>query len=67
VSAALEGLPEPRERAKHLRDGGMRCHCDLDNWEPSRITGHSHVCPIHKAVMAERGRALLSGGDNGTR
>ncbi len=28
----------------------MRCNCDLDNWEPERDTGHSHVCRIHQAV-----------------
>ena len=42
-----------RERAKQLYDEGMRCFCDLDNWEAERSTGHSCVCPIHKAVMAE--------------
>ena len=29
----------------------MRCNCDLDNWEPEPITGHSHVCRIHKAAI----------------
>jgi len=42
-----------REHAKELRDGGMRCNCDLDNWEPERSTGHSHVCRIHKAAVAK--------------
>ncbi len=37
--------------AKELKEGGMRCNCDLDNWEPERSTGHSHVCRIHKQVM----------------
>ena len=50
-------FPTPRERAKTLRDGGMRCNCDLDNWEPERSTGHSHVCRIHKAAIAD---ALLA-------
>lgn len=36
---------------KALRDEGMKCNCDLDNWEPERSTGHSHVCRIHKAAM----------------
>jgi hypothetical protein len=31
----------------------MRCNCDLDNWEPERSTGHSHVCLIHKAAVAK--------------
>lgn len=43
----------PRERADELYAGGMRCNCDLDNWEPERDTGHSWVCRIHKAVKAE--------------
>ncbi len=30
----------------------MQCNCDLDNWEPELTTGHSHVCRIHKAVLA---------------
>lgn len=29
-----------------------RCNCDLDNWEPTRETGHSHVCRIHKGAYA---------------
>lgn len=31
----------------------MQCNCDLDNWQPELNTGHSHVCRIHKAAMAE--------------
>ena len=42
-----ETLPEI---AKRLYAGGMRCNCDLDNWEPERSTGHSCVCRIHKAA-----------------
>ena len=38
------------QAAKQLRANGMRCNCDLDNWEPTRETGHSHVCRIHKTV-----------------
>ena len=30
----------------------MQCACDLDNWEPEQNTGHSWVCPIHKAAIA---------------
>ena len=42
---------EFREIAKDLQDSGMRCNCDLDNWEPERTTGHSCVCRIHKTAM----------------
>ena len=43
----------PREVARFLRGvRGMGCNCDLDNWEPERSTGHSHVCRIHKAAIA---------------
>jgi hypothetical protein len=42
-----------RETAKQLRADGMRCNCDLDNWEPEPSTGHSWVCRIHKAVRAQ--------------
>lgn len=31
----------------------MQCNCDLDNWEPTQLTGHSHVCRIHKAAIAQ--------------
>jgi hypothetical protein len=31
----------------------MRCNCDLDNWEPERDTGHSHVCRIHQRAKAQ--------------
>lgn len=31
----------------------MQCTCDLDNWEPEAPTGHSWVCRIHKAIVAE--------------
>ena len=40
-----------REYAKKLKDSGMGCNCDLDNWEPERSTGHSHVCRIHKKAI----------------
>ena len=50
------------------RDGGVKtlkeivrqiessvpCKCDLDRWEPEKSTGHSWVCPIHKAAIAVR-------------
>jgi hypothetical protein len=37
-----------REIVAELKAEGMRCNCDLDNWEPEQSTGHSHVCRIHK-------------------
>ena len=30
----------------------MQCNCDLDNYEPTKETGHSWVCRIHKETMA---------------
>jgi hypothetical protein len=30
----------------------MFCNCDLDNWEPTKTTGHSWVCRIHRAALA---------------
>ena len=39
-----------REKAQELSKI-MQCRCDLDNWEPEKMTGHSCVCPIHRAAM----------------
>ena len=39
-----------KEIAVVLRANGMRCNCDLDNWEPEASSSHSHVCRIHKAA-----------------
>jgi len=39
-----------RAKAKELNKT-MRCNCDLDNWEPEDISGHSHVCRIHKEAL----------------
>ena len=39
------------EYADALKKRGMRCNCDLDNWEPEQSTGHSWVCRIHSATM----------------
>jgi hypothetical protein len=48
MSAHTPGL---REVSKFLKDvQGMRCNCDLDNWQPEQSTGHSRVCRIHKAA-----------------
>ena len=43
-----------REIAQELKASGMRCNCDLDNWEPEQSTGHSCVCRIHKAAMERK-------------
>ena len=49
-----------RDVAKRLREeGNMRCNCDLDNWEPERSTGHSHVCRIHMNAMALKHRPYV--------
>lgn len=42
-----------REHALALKAGGMRCNCDLDNWEPERSTGHSWVCRIHTTAVGK--------------
>lgn len=44
------------EIAAELKANGMRCNCDLDNWEPERTTGHSWVCRIHKRAMVMKYR-----------
>ena len=41
-----------REIAKELKESGLRCNCDLDNWQPDTRTGHSWVCRIHKKAKA---------------
>lgn len=41
-----------RAKAEELKKT-MQCNCDLDRWEPELSTGHSWVCRIHKAVIAE--------------
>lgn len=40
-----------RVLVQRIIDEGMRCNCDLDNWEPEPYTGHSWVCRIHKEAM----------------
>ena len=40
-----------RATARRLAET-MQCRCDLDRWQPTPLTGHSHVCPIHKAAVA---------------
>ena len=31
-----------------LLEANLQCCCDLDNWQPSKTTGHTEVCRIHK-------------------
>ena len=51
VNQVIEAGPKtPMEWAEYLY-GKLQCNCDLDNWEPEKETGHSHVCRIHKAAM----------------
>ena len=45
-----------RAIAKELKDDGMACNCDLDNWQPEISTGHSCVCRIHKRAIAIKHR-----------
>jgi hypothetical protein len=42
------------DHAADLKSEGMQCNCDLDRWEPEPLTGHSHVCRIHKAAIERR-------------
>lgn len=44
-----------REIAADVEKEGVRCNCDLDNWQPENTTGHSWVCNIHRIAM-ERNR-----------
>lgn len=36
----------------------VHCNCDLDNWQPTKSTGHSPVCRIHK-MESDQYRAAL--------
>ncbi len=40
------GKPTVDEIVKGL-EKTMQCNCDLDRWEPEKMTGHSWVCRIH--------------------
>lgn len=53
------------QKAENLKAAGMRCNCDLDNWEPEASTGHSWVCRIHRAAvgMPERQKPVNSAYD----
>lgn len=44
-------VPNPKQIADFFYANGMACNCDLDNWEPTKVTGHSHVCRIHKSAV----------------
>lgn len=46
----LRSDPPMDNKVKEL-EKTMRCNCDLDNWEPEKNTGHSHVCRIHRAAL----------------
>jgi hypothetical protein len=48
----MSDKPTMREYATE-RAKSMRCNCDLDNWEPTPATGHSHVCRIHTAAVVD--------------
>ncbi len=43
-----------KEHAADIEAERIQCNCDLDNWEPTRETGHSSVCRIHKAAHQRR-------------
>ena len=40
----------------------LQCNCDLDNWQPEKITGHSWVCRIHKTATHRWSEAMMGGG-----
>lgn len=46
-------MAETIEHVVERLEAEMQCNCDLDNWEPTKRTGHSHVCRIHKAAIEE--------------
>ncbi len=41
----------PKYIADLFADGGMRCSCALESWEPT-ITGHQKRCMIHIVANA---------------
>ena len=49
-----------REMARKLREEGMRCNCDFDNWQPEPSTGHSWVCRIHKEAIRKAVQEALN-------
>jgi len=49
-------IMDNREKIKAIvknLESRMQCNCNLDKWEPERLTGHSFVCRIHRAALAE--------------
>lgn len=47
----------PKSLKEHVADieaERTQCNCDLDKWEPTRETGHSFVCRIHKVALMRR-------------
>ena len=40
-----------REIVDEIKNSGVKCNCDLDNWQPEESTGHSWVCRIHKYAI----------------
>ena len=54
-SNEAQPLQTLRQVAARLRET-MQCNCDLDKWQPQRSTGHSMVCRIHRAAVAEHER-----------
>jgi hypothetical protein len=50
----MSEIKTAKQHAADLKAEGMGCNCDLDNWEPEPLTGHSWVCRIHKAAIERR-------------
>ncbi len=54
AGAAMDSATTLRDIARELKNSGMRCNCDFDNWQPEQNTGHSRVCRIHKAAIEQK-------------
>lgn len=52
MMAETPKTPTLREIASEIAKT-MPCNCDLDNWQPTRSTGHSPVCRIYEAAFAK--------------
>jgi hypothetical protein len=48
-----------RKLAEEIQKSGVRCTCDLDNWQPDVIIGHTWVCNIYK-IVNERTRMMFN-------
>lgn len=44
-------LPTAYSIASLLKKELGFCNCDLDNWTPESVTGHSWVCWVHKSAL----------------